>query len=326
MLPPPTPAGMRHAHRRLKRARDQEKSRFQSHDVLHSRYLLMNLLGKGGFSEVYKAFDLQDLREVAVKLHQLNSSWSDVKKASYVKHAVREYKIHRQLRHARVVGLLDIFELDSCTFATVLELCEGGDLDSHLQSHHVLPEKEARAVASQIFDGLAYLNGPTRRIIHYDLKPANILFNQLGEVKITDFGLSKIVEEDQSTSMELTSQGAGTYWYLPPECFEVGAHPPTISNKVDVWSAGVMLYQMLFGKRPFGEGCSQEKILRDEVMLNAKTVYFPAKPALSAEGKEFISRCLAHRQQDRLDVQAAAAHPYLMLKRQSRSAAPSDKA
>ena len=61
--------------------------------------------------------------------------------------------------------------------------------------------------------------------------------------------------------------------------------------QVDVWSAGVMLYQMLFGKRPFGEGCSQEKILRDEVMLNAKTVYFPAKPALSAEGKEFISRC-----------------------------------
>ncbi len=61
--------------------------------------------------------------------------------------------------------------------------------------------------------------------------------------------------------------------------------------QVDVWSAGVMLYQMLFGKRPFGEGCSQEKILRDEVMLNAKIVYFPAKPALSAEGKEFISRC-----------------------------------
>ena len=65
----------------------------------------------------------------------------------------------------------------------------------------------------------------------------------------------------------------------------------TSHMQVDVWSAGVMLYQMLFGKRPFGEGCSQEKILRDEVMLNAKTVYFPAKPALSAEGKEFISRC-----------------------------------
>ena len=51
-------------------------------------------------------------------------------------------------------------------------------------------------------------------------------------MSLQDFGLSKIMEEDQSTSMELTSQGAGTYWYLPPECFEVGSHPPTISNKV----------------------------------------------------------------------------------------------
>ena len=55
----------------------------------------------------------------------------------------------------------------------------------HKSGVQVLPEKEARAIASQIFDGLAYLNGPSRRIIHYDLKPANILFNQLGEVKIT---------------------------------------------------------------------------------------------------------------------------------------------
>lgn len=59
---------------------------------------------------------------------------------------------------------------------------------------------------------------------------------------LQDFGLSKIVEEDQSTSMELTSQGAGTYWYLPPECFEVGSHPPTISNKVS--PEGVMIIDL----------------------------------------------------------------------------------
>jgi serine/threonine protein kinase len=152
---------------------------------------------------------------------------------------------------------------------------------------------------------------------------------------------TQVVEEGQTMGMELTSQGAGTYWYLPPECFQpqgpaaaaasaassmaaagrrgggrgaapggchgllppgllggggglgvvgaagTGASPaavaaaaassastsaPLISNKVDVWSAGVILYQMLYGRRPFGEGLSQEQIYRDGVMLNAREV------------------------------------------------------
>ena len=68
--------------------------------------------------------------------------------------------------------------------------------------------------------------------------------------------------------IELTSQGAGTYWYLPPECFYVGSSPPKISSKVDVWSAGVIFYQMLYGVKPFGHGMSQDSMLRDQVPVS----------------------------------------------------------
>ena len=95
-----------------------------------------------------------------------------------------------------------------------------------------LSEREARVITCQIFAGLAYLSSAQRRVIHYDLKPGNILFDAAGRVKITDFGLSKIMEETGgSDGLELTSQGAGTYWYLPPECFQTGV-TPKISSKV----------------------------------------------------------------------------------------------
>ena len=77
-----------------------------------------------------------------------------------------------------------------------------------------LPEKEARAIISQVFNALVHLNQPRHRIIHYDLKPANILFDALGLAKVTEFGLSKIVDEGQTMGMDLTSQGAGTYWWV----------------------------------------------------------------------------------------------------------------
>lgn len=89
----------------------------------------------------------------------------------------------------------------------------GKDLDAVLKATPVLPEKEARIIIVQIFQGLVYMNKRQQKIIHYDLKPGNVLFNEVGVAKMTDFGLSKIVEDDVgSQGMELTSQGAGTYW------------------------------------------------------------------------------------------------------------------
>lgn len=184
------------------------------------------------------------------------------------------------LSHPRIVRLLDRFEHDK-TFCTVLEFCEGSDLDQHLRSHKTLPEKEAKSIISQIVSGLAYLNELKPPIIHYDLKPANILLTD-GNCRITDFGLAKIMEEKEgSEGVEQTSHGAGTYWYLPPECF-LGSK---ISSKVDVWSVGVITYQLLFGERPYGHNMTQANILKQQTITNAPPVKFPAKTGVSDEAK-----------------------------------------
>ncbi len=300
--------------RELKRVYDEDHSRFPCGIVLKQKYVLMSLLGKGGFSEVYKAFDVVDMREVACKIHQLNSMWPDKKKENYIKHAVREYNIHKDMVHSKIVRLFDVFEIDENSFCTVLEFCNGKDLDLYLKLQSSLPEREAKSIVQQIFSGLKYLNEQKRPIIHYDLKPGNILFLD-GEVKITDFGLSKVMEENQE-QLELTSQGAGTYWYLPPECFEVGSEPPKISSKVDVWSVGVIFYQILYGKKPFGNNLSQQKILADNVIQNS-VLEFPAKPVVTKEAKDFIRRCLSRPQKDRPDVFACYSDPYLRMNSKS---------
>ncbi|XP_017279939.1 serine/threonine-protein kinase tousled-like 1 isoform X2 [Kryptolebias marmoratus] len=273
--------------RELKRINNEDSSQFKDHPTLNERYLLLHLLGRGGFSEVYKAFDLIEQRYAAVKIHQLNKNWREEKKENYHK------------------------------FCTVMEYCEGNDLDFYLKQHKLMSEKEARSIVMQIVNALKYLNEIKPPIIHYDLKPGNILLvdgTACGEIKITDFGLSKIMDDDNYgvDGMDLTSQGAGTYWYLPPECFVVGKEPPKISNKVDVWSVGVIFFQCLYGRKPFGHNQSQQDILQENTILKATEVQFPVKPVVTNEAKAFIRRCLAYRKEDRFDVLQLGSDPYLL--------------
>lgn len=141
------------------------------------------------------------------------------------------------LSHPNIVQLYDTVEIDSSSFCTVLEYCEGPDLSYYLKKHKKLPEKEAKLIIRQVMSAIRYLHELPDKVIHYDLKPQNILFHK-GRVKITDFGLCKTTKEDV---IELTSQGVGTYWYLPPECF-VSDQKAMISAKVDIWSIGVIYY------------------------------------------------------------------------------------
>eukprot|EP00483_Globobulimina_turgida_P000552 UN00552 len=224
--------------------RDEKKSRFSINKndesyVLNDRYVLINLLGRGGFSEVHRGYDLVEHKYIAAKIHQLNSQWSDERKRNYTKHATREYDIHKSLNHCNIVSLYDVFGIDVNSFCTVLEYSDGMDLDMYLKINKTLMEREARSLIIQVFIGLKYLHNSLPIIIHYDLKPGNLLYKN-GLIKLTDFGLAKIMETDEDVGsngeIELTSQGAGTYWYLPPECFRhSGNKLIMISPKVDIW-------------------------------------------------------------------------------------------
>ena len=96
----------------MKRIINEDNSKYSTNVELHSRYLLLNLLGKGGFSEVYKAYDFEAQKFVAIKIHQLNQYWTDQKKTDYQRHAHREAEIQKIINHSKIVRLYDRFEVD----------------------------------------------------------------------------------------------------------------------------------------------------------------------------------------------------------------------
>ena len=268
---------------------------------LNQRYQIIELIGKGGYSEVYKAYDTYNHSYVACKLIQLNENWPQEIKNSYIKHTTRENYILQKLNHEKIVKLFDTIDINENSFCNILEYCNGPDLGFYLRNNGMIPENIAKIIAKQILEVLLYLNKLEQKIIHYDLKPENILFDNNKSVKITDFGLAKIIEENLDY-VQLTSQGVGTYWYLPPECFEENKNIE-INNKVDIWSLGVILYEIIFNKKPFGHECSsQKKLLKDKIIQNAFSVEFPEKPEISEECKDFIKNCLKYKQKERYDV------------------------
>lgn len=318
----------------MRRINDEDTSEFLATPAIGEpeRYVLMHLLGKGGFSEVWKAFDLVEGRYVACKIHHIRREWAAQTRTHYLLHAQRELDIMRALDHPHLTHLYDVFSRGDNMFISVMEYSHGMDLDTYLKRYRTFKEADARLIFLQIVDVLRYLASLDSPIIHYDLKPANILLHRddptILDVKITDFGLSKIIGTaregpSDNPSIELTSQGTGTYWYLPPECFETSS-TPRISSKVDIWSAGVIFYQMLYGKRPFAEGESQRRIWQEKLIVqSARALHFPDTPKVSDEAKGVIRGCLAFNESDRYDVAALSQNPYLF--RTSRRSAPKTK-
>ncbi len=205
------------------------------------RYEIKELLGEGGMSAVYRAYDPNLRRDVALKLIHSHLS----RQAEFVRRFEEEAAAVAQLRHENIVQVFD-FSHDDDLYYIVFEFIDGESLQQRIKRLHDAGEKmtfaEISNVASEIGEALDYAHG--QGIVHRDIKPANIMINQRNQPILTDFGIVKIVGGDQNTA---TGSLLGTARYMSPEQVKGSG----VDHRTDIYALGVMLYEMVGGRAPF---------------------------------------------------------------------------
>ena len=263
--------------------------------ILH--YGLGTKIGEGGMGVVWKATDFTLGREVAIKV--LPSDFA--KDAGRLARFEREAKLLAALNHSNIASVYSLHEDRGRRFLT-MEFVEGDDLSVRI-ARGPMPIEEVLAVASQIADALEEAH--EKGIVHRDLKPANVKVKVDGKVKVLDFGLAKVESADGSETalgssaliapIASTRAGVilGTAAYMPPE----QARGLPVDKRADIWAFGVMLFEMLAGRRPF-DGVTMTDVLAAVVTAEPDFTLLPA--ATPAPLVRLIARCLQKDTRQRL--------------------------
>ena len=204
-----------------------------------------------------------------------------------------EMRVNQQLHHPGIVQMMDML-CDKNNYYIIMELCKNGDLIGYLKEKKKLKESEAKPVFHQILETMAYLHH--MRVAHRDMKPENILIDDEGKVKITDFGLSNFVNQD-----DLVTTPCGTAIYLSPECL---SKKPYSGFTNDAWACGVILYYILTGNIPWTKKAQAQmfqQILKGE---------YSVPMSLSSEAKSLIKGLMTVDPAKRLTVNDALQHKW----------------
>jgi serine/threonine-protein kinase len=255
-------------------SRLSDEGRFLPGRLLAGRYRIIALLGRGGMGEVYRADDLTLGQSVALKFLPEEAE----KDEALLERLRNEVRISRRVSHANVCRVYDVGEVDGHTFFT-MEYIDGEDLASLLRRIGRLPADKALEIARQLCAGLAAAHA--KGVLHRDLKPANIMLDGRGQVVMTDFGLAGLV--DQIPGADVRS---GTPAYMAPEQLA----GKEVSVKTDIYSLGMVLYEIFTGKRAFDAESLPE-------LVRIKTESTPSKPSflvkdLDPAVERIILRCL----------------------------------
>jgi predicted Ser/Thr protein kinase len=270
------------------------------------RYQIEQVLGRGGMGIVYRAIDKQLDETVAIKTLPGDAM---ARSPEEVERFKREIRLARKITHRNVLRTYDYGEAEGMYFIS-MECVRGYTLAELLQTQPQLPMRVALGIARQTCRGLQAAHD--QGIIHRDIKPQNVLMDSRGEVKLMDFGIARMTEASEA----LTSAGliVGTPHYMSPE--QIQAQP--LDPRSDVYSMGVLVYEMLCGQRPFDSPTLTS-------VLTAHITQPPRPPQelrrdIGAEVNGIVLRCLAKdpaaryanagellQDLDRLQITAAAA-------------------
>ncbi|KAJ4297338.1 MAPK-activated protein kinase Srk1 [Collariella sp. IMI 366227] len=304
---------------------NESKSKFPHYPGLE-RWQLVEKMGDGAFSNVYRARDREgNAGDVAIKVvrkFEMNS----MQRANILK----EVQIMRQIDHPNIIKLIDFSESRQYYYI-ILELAPGGELFHQIVRLTYFSEDLSRHVITQVAKALEYLH-EERGVVHRDIKPENILFNPtpfipsknpkpkqpgdedkvdegefikgvgsggIGQIKIADFGLSKIVWDNQ------TMTPCGTVGYTAPEIVKDERY----SKSVDMWAMGCVLYTLLCGFPPFYD--ESIEVLTEKVAKGQYTFLSPWWDDISKSAQDLISHLLCVDPEKRYTIREFLAHPWI---------------
>lgn len=250
-------------------------------------FKVLGLLGDGAYGEVWKARHKLTGQFFAIKIVEKQ------KVSKMISQFNREISILYTISHPNIIKLYQHFE-DSLFFYLVMELAENGTLRDRISMLTPLSEPEIQIYFWQIIQAVDYLHSQVPPIIHRDIKPENIMFDNNNTIKLCDFGFSNYYDQERKTS-------CGTLEYLSPEIVEKRGH----NTSVDIWSLGILLYEMFTGVTPFSDGNNEQ------VLMNISQSFLRVPLNIPPLAKDLISLMLDKNQTRRFSALEIKQHRWL---------------
>jgi serine/threonine protein kinase len=252
------------------------------------KYKLLELLGRGGMAEVYKARHPTLDRDVTVKV--LHRHLADGE--GFLARFEREAKAVAAMRHPRIVQIFDYEAAEDANYM-VMEFVDGGTLQDRVvglaKQGKSLPVREALSILNQVAEALDYAHG--RGILHRDVKPSNILLDSSGNAYLTDFGIARILSSSQFT---VTGVMVGTPAYMSPE----QGSGEELTAASDIYSLGIIVYELLAGKVPFLSETTPLAIIHKHINEPPPNLH-ARRPDLPAAAEKAVLKALAKKPEDR---------------------------